>query len=52
MKKSQNELLSTKSRLYANECKVENLQAEVRKTRRENKLLEEKVGHLERELQG
>ena len=48
-KKSQNELLSTKSRLYENECEKETLHSELKKVQKENILLREKVKHRERE---
>ena len=42
--------MDTKTKLYKNECQVENLDAELRKFKRENKLLQEKTKHLEEEI--
>jgi hypothetical protein len=41
---------STKSKIYEKEYTIENLQSELRKIKRENKLHEEKIKHLEKEL--
>ncbi|CDW78270.1 UNKNOWN [Stylonychia lemnae] len=49
-KHSQQQYMNAKSKLYEKECIVENLQSELRKQKRENKLIQEKVHHLESEL--
>lgn len=43
-------MLSTRSRLYANEHKMETLHKEVKNGERENILLQEKLRHLQSEL--
>ncbi len=48
-KKSQNELLSTKSKLFENEYVIDNLLNEVKKYKKENRLLSDKVKSLEKD---